>query len=121
MELLNLDELIDVKRQVTIGGMSYDVADQTVGEMVEALRTAKTVQDNADDGEVMLSAMVSTAKRLIPDCPKDQIDRMTMRQLAALIEFASASDEQVAAEAEVEVVEDAETPDGIVLSGKTAP
>lgn len=105
MELLNLDDLVKVNREVQIGGETYEISDQTVGQMVDALRTAKAIEENQDDNELILNSMIETAGRLIPKCPKEIIEQLKMRQLSALIEFASTSDEDVVADAEVEVAE----------------
>jgi len=105
MELLNLDDLVKVGREVVLSGETYKVVDQTVGDMVDALRLAKKVEKNQDDPEVILGSLLSTAQRLIPACPKDVLNKMVARQLSALIEFASASDEEVIESAEVEVVD----------------
>lgn len=101
MELLNLDVLAGITRKVTLGGFEYEIVDQTVEQMVEALRVAKKVEGSSDDPEVILGSMIETAVRLLPECPEEQIRRLKLRQLAALIEFASAPDEEVVANSEV--------------------
>lgn len=115
MKLLNLDELVEVRREVTIGGVSYKVVDQTVGQMIDALQMAKSLDDNRENTEFLLSTMISTAQRLLPDCPREVIERLKMKQLAALIEFASASDEEAVERSEVEPVSESN------LSEKSTP
>jgi len=39
--------------------------------------------------------MKSTCMSLLPDCPEEEIGRLSMRQMTALIEFASQSDQEV--------------------------
>lgn len=97
MKLLNLDELVTVARQIALGGDVYNVVDQSVGEMVNAIRVAKRIEDAKNDPEVILEAMIDTACRLIPSCPRDLLGTLTMQQLAALINFATAPDEDVMA------------------------
>ncbi|CDT52546.1 conserved hypothetical protein [Vibrio coralliirubri] len=100
MELFNLDELAKVKRTVVLFGNTYDVAERTVGQMVNALRVAKKAEVASPDE--ILEEMLDTAHNIIPDCPMDNIKRLNMRQLTALIQYASKPDEQVIAEKEAE-------------------
>ena len=100
MELLNLDELVKPTRKVAIKGKEYTIADQTVGQMIEAIRVSKEV--DGKNPEVIFEAMVRTAKAVLPDCPEKVLNGMSIRQLNALIEFASASDQQVVEGAEKE-------------------
>lgn len=102
MELLNLDALIEVRREVKLGGQNYPVVDQTVGQMIDAVRLAKKVDENPNDVETILGAMIQTAKRLVPGAPHDLVESLKMRQLSALIEFASASDSEAVAGSEQE-------------------
>ena len=116
MELLDLDALESVQKQVTLKGQTYDIADQTVGQMMDALKIAKAANQDPDNPEPIIEGLMRTAKRLLPECPDDVIEGLKMKQLSALVEFASASDEEAAEGAEVEVRADEET-----LSEKTQP
>lgn len=106
MELLDLDALETAQKQVTLKGKTYTIADQTVGQMMEALKFAKAAQEDPDNPEPLLEGLIRTAKRLLPDCKDDIIDGLNMKQLAALVEFASASDEEAAEGAEVVVTDE---------------
>lgn len=93
MDLLNLDELAVVKREVTIAGKTYALADQTLGQMIETTRLQK--QADSDDAEAIFNQMVRTAKSILPDCPEEVLRGLTMLQLQGLFKFAHALDEEV--------------------------
>lgn len=75
--------------------------------MVKALQRAKKVEQAEKDEnvEVVLAELIDTAQKLIPTAPIELIESLSMTQLAALIEFASASQEAVVDSSEVEVSE----------------
>lgn len=100
MELLNLDELVKPTRKVVIRGKEYTIGEQTVGQMIEAITVSKEI-DKKDPG-VIFEAMVRTATSILPDCPKEVLNSLSVRQLSALIEFASASDKQLVEGSEAE-------------------
>lgn len=91
MELFNLDELVTTKRTVRLFGCDYEVAQQTVGQMIAAMKMVETEQ--SDNPEVILSQLLETAHQILPDCPREYIERLNMKQVQALIQFASESDE----------------------------
>ena len=99
MELLNLDELVTTTRQVTLLGETYDIAEQSVSQMLAAAKLTKLIENEKNDAEVIMNAMVAVASSIIPDCPTEVISRLRFEQLNALINFASATDEQVVEEA----------------------
>ena len=97
MKLLNLDEISPVVRQVEIGGKIYDVAQATVGQMLEA---AKFSELESDDPAATFKLMVRTAQQILPDAPESVIHRFNVHQLRALIEWANTSDDEVVADSE---------------------
>lgn len=118
MELLDLDALESIQKQVTLKGVAYTVADQTVGQMIEALQMSKEANEDPDNPEPIIQALFKTAKRLLPECPVEVIEGLNMKQLSALVEFSSASEEEVSDGAEVEVTD---VPNEAVLAEKDQP
>lgn len=108
MDLLNLDELAVVKREVTIAGRAYAVADQTVGQMMETARLTKKFQET-DDAEVIFEQMIRTAQSVVPDCPESVLRNLKVTQLNALFNFAMAQDEEVVAAAKQDKEVEAES------------
>lgn len=98
MKLLNLDELSPVGRGVTIKGITYDVADQSVAGMIMAIQIAERTQTSsgsAEDTGAMFRDMMELVSQILVDCPKEVVASMSMKQMNALLEFASASDAEV--------------------------
>jgi hypothetical protein len=94
MKLLNLDELVKTEREIVLLGENYAVAEQSVGMMVSAMKASEKAQKTGNEDELFLE-MVETAQAIIPTCPRDVLHRMNITQLARLIEFGVASDDDV--------------------------
>lgn len=93
MELLNLDEILTIKRKITIGGVDYDVSDQSIGQMITTLQVQKLIESEGDEEELMMQ-IVESIKAIIPACPEEVIRRLPMRGVNAIFEFANASDKE---------------------------
>jgi len=65
--------------------------------MLNAIQATKAAEEAGTEGspEDVLKSMKSTCMSLLPDCPEEEIGRLSMRQMTALIEFASQSDQEV--------------------------
>lgn len=94
MELLNLDDILVAKRQIEIGGKAYDVADQSVGQMISQLQLQKQLENQGDE-VVLMNQIVESVQQIIPDCPAETINKLPMRGINAIFEFANASDKEV--------------------------
>lgn len=94
MELLNLDSLVGPKRQIGLGGKTYNIAEQSVGQMIEAIRMEKAIKE-ADDPEMFLTSMKNVVREILPDMPEFEVNRLSFRQINAIIEFSNASDKEV--------------------------
>lgn len=94
MELLNLDELVAPQREVRLGGKNYQVAEQSVGQMLEAIRLEKAYE-NQDNPEELLLAMQGVIAEMLPDLPEKEIRKLSFRQMTAIIEFCNATDQEV--------------------------
>lgn len=108
MNLLNLDALVDNKREVQLGGKVYRVAEQTVGMMLKAIEVAKQAKSEKDGEEIFLD-LVEAARHIVPDCSDSVLHSMNFRQLTALVEFGVATEEDAATRADDG---DEETPEG---------
>ena len=93
MKLLNLDELSATRRRVELFGKEFELAEKTVGQMIESISYLDETKDRTDH-DVFLT-MVQMARQLLPDATEEEIRRLDVRQLRALIEFANSSDEEV--------------------------
>lgn len=100
VKLLNLDELIVVKRVVRIGGNEYPVAEQTLGEMLARIALSKEAKIDNDDPSAVILQLKRTAQQILPSAPESLIDAMTVDQIVKLIEFVNNSDASIAAKAE---------------------
>ena len=96
MKLLNLDEIQTVKRQVKLFGTTYNIEQQSVGQMIEGLQMSKLAEK--DDNEAIFQSMVRVAKYSIPDAPDEVIHRLSLTQLQTLLNFLNTPDEEITEE-----------------------
>lgn len=85
-KILNLDDLAPPAKVVNLDGKSFNVKEMTVADFVKRQQEAKTVEATQDPGEQMKRA-VTMLTESIPDLPRERLDRMTMPQIIALINF----------------------------------
>lgn len=92
MKLLNIDDLAKPSRAIVIGGYEHQIAEQSVGQLIESVKMAAqaTEKDAAYDFEML----VKSVKRLVPTCVEETIRGLTVKQLIAIINFANAPDEK---------------------------
>ena len=93
-QVLNLDELAQEERVLTLGGKNYTMKEMSVREFIHATREAEKAQKEAEKegatelemSEVMekLVGMISDA---FPDCPKEALSGLKIVQLNAILEF----------------------------------
>lgn len=102
IELLNLDDLVTTTRFVTIRGNEYAIADQTLEQMLTALKKSKELNKKGKEvgPEQIIQEMRDTCAMIIPDAPAEVLNTLSIKQAAALIEFASKSPEQIMTESE---------------------
>lgn len=102
MDLLNLDALVEVQRCVTLRGKQYEVAERSVGVMLDAVamaRSAAAKNPDQDDMESFLTDMVKTIRTILPTCPEEVVRSMSLPQMSALITFANTDPQDLAARA----------------------
>lgn len=93
MKLLNLDDLIPTERFVRIKGVDYSIAEQSLGNLIDAIKCEKNV--DRQDQAAFFEHMLDSAAALIPDAPREIVRTLSPRQLTAVVEFASARDEML--------------------------
>lgn len=109
MELLNLDSLLTVSRQITLNGVDYNVVEQSVEQMIIGLQVQKQIDKNPDgtfDDEETMKRILESVSSMIPNCPKEQIKRLPMRAIYAIFEFVNASDKEAVNSSKVEQLKD---------------
>lgn len=122
-DLLNLDELLEIEREVTIRGVNYPIVERSVGVMLDSLKIAKR-QGSSRGGkkvseEEFFQDMLKTLKTIIPDAPDEVLRGLTMRQMVAVLEFCNQNPEDLAEKVmkEGEKVEGGATQE-VALSGE---
>lgn len=93
MKLLNLDDLSGNTRPVQLNGKNYLIHEQSVQQLIDATRAQQAMQE--DDAVSMFESLVSNAMAILPDAPEVEIRQLNMRQLQALISFATADDSEL--------------------------
>jgi hypothetical protein len=107
MKAVNLDELVSEPRIATLKGVDYNIEEQSVGTMIESMQIAEMEEAEVEqDATKIFVKLLRVAKTLIPTCPEEIINSMTMKQLMRLIEFASSDPE---ADANAEATDGEET------------
>jgi lysyl-tRNA synthetase class I len=105
MELFNVDEILQVTRQITIHGETYNVVDQSVELMLSNIQLQKAVE-NKEDEEAIVNRIIKSISESIPECPVEKIKRLPFRALVAIIDFVNASDKEVVEGSKEEVTEE---------------
>lgn len=116
VQLLNIDSLIEIKRAIVIKGVEYSVVEQSVDQMLQAIRVSREMEqkeksgESADDNsENVLREMVEAVQNAVPDCPRAVLGTLPLSALNAILEFSTKSFSE-AAEAAVEQEKKGETP-----------
>lgn len=104
VDLLNLDELTELERCVTIRGKEYSVVERSVGVLLDSIKVAKSAAlkskgTNADKEQVFFEGMIKTIQTIIPECPEAVVRGLSMPQMLALFEFANRDPQRMAEEA----------------------
>lgn len=122
MDLLNLDELTELERRVTIRGTEYAVVERSVGVMLDSLKVAKaaaTKKGSKQSEEVFFENMIKTIQTIIPECPEAVVRGLSMAQMIAVFEFANQDPQKMAEEALAS--QEARLKDGVVESESEVP
>ncbi len=104
IDLLNLDELIELERVVTIRGKEYSVVERSVGVLLDSIKVAKqaslkTKGNQNEKEQAFFESMIKTIQTIIPECPEAVVRGLSMPQMLALFEFANRDPQAMAEEA----------------------
>lgn len=101
MNLLNLDELTELEREVQIRGINYPIVERSVGVMLDSIKIAKAAHRGGKKPteEEFFGDMLKTLKTIIPDCPDEVLRGLNMSQMLAVLEFCNSDPNKLATEA----------------------
>lgn len=102
MDLLNLDELTGVERQITIRGVNYSVVERSIGVLLDAIKMSKAAakrRNGKQDEEAFLNDMIKTLRTILPECPEEVVRGLTMPQMVTVLEFCNQDPNKMADEA----------------------
>lgn len=104
MDLLNLDDLVEIERQVTIRGVQYPVVERSVGLLLDSIVVAKqaALRKNKPNEQVFFENMIKTIRTILPECPEEIVRGLTMPQMVAVLEFCNQDPNKLAAKAEAQ-------------------
>lgn len=93
-KVLNLDELAQEERVLTLKGTSYAMKEMSVQEFISATRDAekeqaKATAEGATELELseVMEKLVDMISDSFPTCPKDELNSLKMHQINAILEF----------------------------------
>jgi len=88
MKILNLDTLPTTtpRRQITVGGITYDVLEMSVEGFIETNLAADRLE-GVTDLEVQLNETVASIKRDVPTIPEDVLRKLPLEKLGVLASF----------------------------------
>lgn len=98
-KILNLDSFVEVERQVTIKGKTYDIAGKTVGVYLSALSNQERYESLAEREKLELA--IDTLRKTIVGIDRSVLEELSFQQIDALMQFVSGIDDpQVGADGE---------------------
>jgi hypothetical protein len=100
LKILNLDELTTTSRKVRLRGKEYDVVELSVGAFIDTMKKANEIEARANKGETIrpdesMSQMIDTLSLALPDCPREELGRLSFNALAVLLKFVNGDDAPV--------------------------
>lgn len=108
-DLLNLDELAEVSKQVKLHGEVYEMKEASVREYIAFQRDAKKLEANGDDGLEEFEMSIRMISLMFPDIPEDVLSSLTFSQLSKIIQLIQKGDDEIVKEVEAaEATEDSE-------------
>lgn len=99
MKLLNIDDLVKPTRAIVIGGYEHQIAEQSVGQLIESAKLSASQKVEGDETVARFEGFVKSVSTLIPTCPEHVIRGLTIKQMMAIVDFANKPDEEVVQEA----------------------
>jgi len=88
IKILNLDTLPTKapQRQITLGGVSYDVREMNVEDFIETNLAAERLE-GVTDPKIQLAEMIASIRRAVPDVPEDVLNKLPLEKLGVLSAF----------------------------------
>jgi hypothetical protein len=91
MKVLNLDSLAKPTKTVTLGGKTYTVKEMSVEGFIEFTRHARQFEDKELKPEDSIGLMIKTVGYALPDVPEQELQRLSIGQLTALVDHINSS------------------------------
>lgn len=109
IKILNLDTLPTKapKRQVTLGGVSYDVQEMSVEDFIETNLAAERLEGNTDP-KAQMAEMVASVRRAVPTVPESELNKLPLEKMGVLVGFIRGIFDPEKADVESVAGEDAE-------------
>lgn len=112
-QLLNLDDLAEIQKQIKLSGEVYVMKEASVKEYIQFQRDAKilTSKKNTDEFEDLELSMRMVGM-CFPDIPKSVMDTLSFTMLHKILDFVHQTSDELAQAAEEEsAAEDSEDPE----------
>lgn len=92
MQILNIDDLAEVKRQIVFNGVKHDVIETSVQQFINALKSAEELEEASSTGDkVKLSKQmemsVDTIIDSIPTIPREELMKKPVEVLHVILKF----------------------------------
>lgn len=90
MQILNLDSYAEVKRQITLKGVSHNVEEVSVQDFVNNYTAAEKLEQDHANGVPMgdgVKLSVQAILASVPTLDEDTVVKLKMPQMAALLQF----------------------------------
>lgn len=91
MKVLNLDGFAQVKRQLELKGVSYDVLETSIQQFIDNLAAAEALESEGEKTPETLSRQVRVSVDAIlesvPTMPRDQLMKLPTEALTAIMKF----------------------------------
>jgi hypothetical protein len=104
---LDLDTVLPPSRTIKLGGQEYEVATLSVSQFIDMVRRTEELQKRADAGKPLSMAEVielqrDGVKEALPTMPAEVLNKLTYKQIEAVLEFVRATAEAEAPKPEGE-------------------
>ena len=97
MQVLNIDNFAQVKRQLVFKGKTHDIIEVSVQDFIDNLKAAEELEGSGDSAPEKLSQQMSNAVDAIcksaPTLPRDEFIKRPVEVLSAVLRFIRGEDE----------------------------
>jgi len=85
-KFLNLDAFIEEPGKVQFRGKTYEIPDVAVSQFLEAVKVQQELLETEDESRAVATVM-DLVQKLVPGLPREELEAMTLKQLARLLNF----------------------------------